>query len=238
METIKDILIIYGRIITIFPLVLIIALFMGRRSIGELPVFDFLIIVSLGSIVGADIADPRIEHIPTAFAVAGVGLLQKSVSTLVVKNRRFGKWVTFEPIVVVKDGKIIVNNLKKVKYSIDNILQMLRENDVFDIAAVDTAVLEASGKLTVHKKTEKAAVTAEDLGITKTESGISYAVIMEGRIEQGTVNELNLDEVWILNQISEKGLQLKDIFLATINDKREMNITIQNQNISPRPLHH
>ncbi|MGV2685812.1 DUF421 domain-containing protein, partial [Clostridium perfringens] len=77
MELLKDLLLVLGRIYTIYPLLLGVTLFMGRRSIGELPVFDYIIILSLGSVIGADIADPKIEHIHTAFAIVVIGVLQK-----------------------------------------------------------------------------------------------------------------------------------------------------------------
>ncbi len=73
-----------GRIITTFPLMLTVALFMEKRSIGELPMFDFLIIIALGAVVGADIADPKIEHLHTAVAIILIGLLQRGVSTLAI----------------------------------------------------------------------------------------------------------------------------------------------------------
>lgn len=69
-----DYLKIIFRISTILPLFLFITLLTGRRKIGELPVFDFLVILILGSVVGADIADPEIEHLPTAFAVTSIML--------------------------------------------------------------------------------------------------------------------------------------------------------------------
>lgn len=113
MELLKDLLLVLGRIYTIYPLLLGVTLFMGRRSIAELPVFDYIIILSLGSVVGADIADPKIEHIHTAFAIIAIGLLQKLASILLVKSRRIGKWITFEPLIVVKDGQFIYPNMKK-----------------------------------------------------------------------------------------------------------------------------
>lgn len=77
IEFLKETGLIFGRIITILPLLLIVTLLMGKRAIGELPVFDFLIIVTLGAVVGADIADPSIHHLPTAMAIIGIGILQK-----------------------------------------------------------------------------------------------------------------------------------------------------------------
>src|SRR5690554_1092215 len=123
MEFLKDTLMVVGRIVTIFPLLLMITLYMGRRSIGELPVFDFLIIIALGAVVGADIADPKIEHIHTAVAIIAIGLLQKLFATLHVRSKWFGKLITFEPVIMVSHGTLIQKNLRKTKYSIDNILQ-------------------------------------------------------------------------------------------------------------------
>ncbi|WP_010268360.1 DUF421 domain-containing protein [Paenibacillus senegalensis] len=225
MHIAKDGLIVIGRIFTIFPLLLFITLFMGRRSIGELPIFDLLIIIALGAIVGADIADPKIEHIHTAIALIVIGLMQKLYSVFLVRSRRFGKLVSFEPIVVIKDGVFIVENMKKVRYPIDNVLQMLREVDIFDISEVDTAVLEANGKLTAFKKTEKSAVTRSDLNIAVQAAGIAYPVIMEGRIEREALKTLNLTEEWLNKQLKSKKIKLSDVFFATANDNHELTIT-------------
>lgn len=89
MEIIKDLGLVAGRIITMIPLMLFVTLFMGRKAIGELPVFDFLVILILGALVGADIADPDIRHIPTAFAIVSIGIVQKIFSVGVLKFRWF-----------------------------------------------------------------------------------------------------------------------------------------------------
>ncbi|PZE19721.1 DUF421 domain-containing protein [Paenibacillus xerothermodurans] len=211
---------------------------MGRRSVGELPVFDFLIIISLGAVVGADIADPDIGHIHTAIAIVAIALLQKVYSFFLIRSRRFGKSVSFEPIVVIKDSAFIVQNLKKARYPIDNILQMLREKNIFDISEVDTAVIEANGKLTVFKKAEKSAATREDVGVGRPDQGVAYPIIIEGRIEQQTLNKLNLTEIWVLQPLERKKMRLSDVFFASVNGKRELNITTKQQQPSPPPILH
>ena len=133
LEFMKDMLLILGRIVTIIPLLLFTTLFMGKRAIGELPVFDFLIVIILGALVGADIAEPDIKHLPTAFAIIAIGVFQRIVTRWKISNRKIGRLLTFEPTVVLQNGKFVNENLKKIRYSIDNILQMLREKDVFDI---------------------------------------------------------------------------------------------------------
>jgi uncharacterized membrane protein YcaP (DUF421 family) len=235
IETVKEIVIVYGRIITIFPLLLFATLIMGKRSIGELPVFDFLIVLTLGSIVGADIADPKIEHIHTAMAVLGVALLQRMFSSWAIQRRWFGRLITFEPTIIIRNGEFVMGAMKKIRYSLDNILLMLREKDVFDLSEVELGIIEANGKLTVLKKATKLTPTLEDLNIYKRPGGMSYPVIVEGKIYMEILSQLNLDEAWILNELTKHGLSRNDIFFASVNSKQELTYSVINNNKKSPP---
>ncbi|TSB46859.1 DUF421 domain-containing protein [Alkalicoccobacillus porphyridii] len=225
-EELKDLVLILGRIITIFPLLLAMTMYMGKRSIGELPIFDFLIIISLASVVGADIADPNVKHLPTAFAIICICLFQVLVSKLAISKRRFGKWITFEPTVIIRDGKILVKNLSSIRYSLDNILQLLREKDVFDINDVELGIIEASGELSVFKKASKQSVLIEDLHIQKKPGGMSYPVIIEGEIQKEVLKSINLHENTLLNKLSEKGItSYASIFLCTIDSNLNIHLS-------------
>ncbi|MFN2746435.1 DUF421 domain-containing protein [Bacillus sp. z60-18] len=240
METVKEILLVYGRIITILPFLLMVTLYMGKRSIGEMPVFDFLIIITLGAVVGADIADPKIEHLHTAFAVLGIALLQRLTSKIMIKSRTLGRLITFEPTIVIKDGTFIVGNLKRIRYSIDNILQMLREKDVFNVGDVEMAFIEANGNLTVYKKPDKMEVTAEDLGIQKSRGGFSYPVIVDGKIYASVLRQLHISESWLIDQLKERGIeQISAVFFASVNQQHELHVSLQNDmtKVEPDILH-
>ncbi|WP_234410553.1 DUF421 domain-containing protein [Caldalkalibacillus mannanilyticus] len=226
----KDILILVGRIITIFPLLLIMALFMGKRAIGELPVFDFLIIVSLAAVAGADIADPKIGHVHTAIAIVLIGIFQRVISKWAIQYRWFGKLITFEPTLVIRNGQFLIKNMKKIRYSLDNLLQMLRENGVFDVRDVELAIIEANGKLTVQQKKEKEVVTNEDMGITKKSALFSFPVIVEGRIYQEVLDKLKLDEAWLLQQMKEQGIHhTQEVFFASLTENRELHISLKTE---------
>lgn len=236
----KDILLICGRILTIIPLLLFTTLFMGKRAIGELPVFDFLIVIILGAVVGADIADPNIEHLPTAVAIIAIGIFQRIVTKWKISNRKVGKLLTFEPTVVLQNGKFVHKNLKKIRYSIDNILQMLREKDIFDINEVETAIIEASGALSVLKKAEKNSVTLEDMNIRKPTSTISFPVIVEGTVYSDVLSDVNLNEAWLKQELHNQGVNdLKDVFFASINHNLELHISLINEkNLVIPPIKH
>ena len=228
MELGKELLVVTGRIFTIIPLLLCITFFMGKRSIGELPIFDFLIIITLGAVVGADIADPKIQHIHTAVAIIVIGVFQKVVSKLVIRYRKFGHVITFEPTIVIQEGQFIVKNLKKISYSIDNILQMLREKDVFDVSDVHLGIVESNGRLSVLKRAQKSSVTIEDMSITKKSSMLSYPVIIDGQIREDVVQRLNLSREWLYQQLQDLNIKSdKDVFFASINTNHELHISLK-----------
>ncbi|MGO4889054.1 DUF421 domain-containing protein [Anaerobacillus sp. MEB173] len=241
-EFMKEILLILGRIITILPLLLFINLFMGKRAIGELPIFDFLIIIILGAVVGADIADPNIHHFPTAIAIIAIGILQRIVAKWKISNRKIGRLLTFEPTVVIQNGKFLERNLKKVRYSIDNVLQMLREKNIFDINDVETAIIEANGALSVLKKPQKNSVTLEDMKIPKTTSAISFPIIVEGTIYPSVLKHFSLNEAWLQQKLSHKGVgDIKNVFFASINHNLELYVSLKDKdknNIAVPPIKH
>lgn len=241
LNTLKEIPTILGRIVTIIPLLLFVTLFMGRRSIGEMPVFDFLIIITLGAVVGADIADPSIHHLPTIVSIIAIGILQRVVSKWIISNRKIGRMITFEPAIVIWKGQLLHDNLRRIRYPIDNILVMLREHQIFDLSEVDTAIIESNGKLTVQKKVEKQNVTKEDLQIhPSTPHLLSFPLIMEGKIDQAVLFSLGLDENWLRKNLQKQGISdEKEVFFASINEEKHLSVSLYHpSSLSPPPLRH
>lgn len=229
MELMNELLVVAGRIITILPLMLGITFYMGKRSIGELPVFDFLVIITLGAVVGADIADPAIPHIHTAVAIVLIGLLQIIVSKLVIKYRKLGHVITFEPTIVIMDGKLIKSNLERLRYSIDNLLQMVREQGIFDIKDVYLGIVEANGKLSILKQPNKEGVTIEDMKLEKKNSSLSYPVIIDGKVYEDVLAKLELSNEWLQQELKKLDIRnLGEVFFASVNTKKELHVSLEN----------
>lgn len=229
MELVKELLVVVGRIVTILPLMLGITFFMGKRSIGELPVFDFLIIITFGAVVGADIADPAIPHIHTAVAIVLIGILQIIVSKLVIKYRKLGHIITFEPTVVIVEGKLVKSNLKRLRYSIDNLLQMTREQGIFDIKDVYLGIIEANGKLSLLKQPNKEGVTVEDMKLQKKNSSLSYPIIIDGNVYEDVLVKLELSSEWLKQELKVLEINnLDEVFFASVNTKKELHVSLKN----------
>ncbi|MHA7966429.1 DUF421 domain-containing protein [Paenibacillus sp. CAU 1782] len=225
MSFIKDSMLVIGRIYTIYPLLLIVALYMGRRSVGQLPIFDFLIFLSLGSVVGADIADPKVEHIHTAVAVIAIGILQRLFAYLVIRFRKFNKLVTFEPVIVINKGQFIQGNMRKVQYSIEDVTAMLREQSIFDASTVELAILEGDGGLSVLQQKNNQQLTQELLQNNDAAIGLSYPLIREGIVLEKTLSSLGYNQAWLEKKLKSSGYAAEDIFFATVDDNGALNIT-------------
>ena len=145
--------------------------------------------------------------------------------------------ITFEPTVVIHNGGLIEENLKKVRYSIDNILQMLREKDTFSLDEVELAVLEANGRLSVYKKPLKTPVTVEDLGLVKKEKGLAYPLIVDGIVVEKVLSYMNKDILWLEEQLRLKKVNVEDVFFASINEDLQLKISNTNSSEIP-PLQH
>lgn len=214
------------RIATIMGLLLVLVLMTGRRKIGELPVFDFLTIIILGNVVGADIADPEIPHMPTAYAVVLLIGIQYLISHFTVKNRKFGKKITFEPIIVIQNGQFIKSNMKKVRYSIENVLMFLREKEIFDIQDVEYAIVEDSGNISVMKKSQVQSLTPDDMNIVTKYKGLKIPLIVDGEVYEDNLQRLNLDKVWLQHQLKLNNVNsFEEAFYVDINTEGKLSIS-------------
>ena len=220
-------LIILFRIITIMLLLLFSTLFItGKRPIGELPVFDFLSLIIVGAIVGADIADPNIEHLPTAFAVIVLALLQRLISFLMIKYRKINKLLTFEPTIVITNGKLIQKNIKKINYTIEEILMLLRNKEIFDISQLEYAIVESNGKISIMRKTEYEQATKKDLKIESIEKDIPIVVILERQIIKKSLNYIDVSEDELRSILQSNGYEdYSNLFLVTLSKNKTIGIS-------------
>jgi uncharacterized membrane protein YcaP (DUF421 family) len=187
-------LIVFYRIITVLFAFLIIALLLSKRHLGRYTIFDFITAVTMGAVAGADISDVKEPHGPRIFALIVIGITHVLFTKMLIKNRKLGKLLTFDPTMIVQNGKIVVKNLNKVRYTLDDLISHLRENGVFDISELEFALLEPNGKLSFLKKSQYANVTPFDLNIPTKYKGLSLPLIIEGKVNHKMLKSANLTE--------------------------------------------
>ena len=227
-----ELLTIFWRTAFSYFMVFLMMRIMGKREIGKLSIFDLVISIMIAEIavfVIEDVDKPLLEGIvPMVTLVA----IQIAIAYVTLKNQTIRLWFDGKPSVLVENGKLNREEMRKQRYSLDDLLLQLRENNVTDLADVESAVLETTGKLTVVKK-ENAdkkndrAKSESDGGLEETGSsariryeGLPLPLIMDGKVQDQNLQKIGKTRFWLKNQIRERGVSdFKDVFFCSIDHR-------------------
>lgn len=225
-------LVVFIRSIISFFSLLIFAKILGKQQISQLTFFDYVLGITIGSIAASLSTDLSSRSWPHWIGLLTWAFLGYLMEILTLKFRYVAKYIEGEPTIVIMNGQIMENALKKMKYSISEIMELLRNKSVFDLTEVDFAIIEPNGQLSLLKKAEYQTVTAKDMHIQKTSSGISTELIYDGIIIEENLRQLNKDKHWIMAQLKQQGIyDPSEVFLATLNPAGSLYLDLYKDHI-------
>jgi uncharacterized membrane protein YcaP (DUF421 family) len=220
----EGLVVLVRSIISFFSL-LIFAKILGKQQISQLTFFDYTLGITIGSIAATlttDLSSRAWPHFVGLFAWAFLGYLMQLITE---KWRYAAKYIEGEPTIIIMNGKIMENALKKMKYTAADIMSLLRIKDVFDLSQVDFAIIEPNGQLSVLKKPEYEPLTPKDMSILKAPSGISTELIYDGILIDQNLKQLNKSKKWLIDQLKMHEVKdISDVFLATLTPSGSLYI--------------
>ena len=167
-----------------FFTLLIFAKLLGKQQISQLAFFDYVLGITIGSIAASLTTDLSSRAWPHWIGLLVWAVLGYLMEYITMKWRYAAKYIGGEPTIVIMNGKIMEDALRKMKYTVSDVMELLRNKDIFDLTQVDFAIIEPNGQLSVLKKPEYEPLTAKDMNITKTSTGISTEIIYDGILIQ------------------------------------------------------
>lgn len=214
------------RTLFMYFFVLVTLRLMGKREIGKLSIFDLVVSIMMAEIAVFVIEDPKISLIRGIVPIIALMLTQIMLSYITLKSKKVRELVEGEPSVLIADGKIRDEEMKKQRYTIDDLLTQLREKNINNIADVEFAVLETSGKLSVFSKPKRLPVTKEDMKINGQEyHGLPLPVVADGRIMSKNIQKINKDQKWLEEELAKHGYKdIRKVYFASIDHKGEFYI--------------
>ncbi|MBO5530672.1 MAG: DUF421 domain-containing protein [Bacilli bacterium] len=181
--------------------------FMGKRELGELSLVDFVISTVLSQIIAISIENYKEPLLFTLAPLIVLVLLQVFLAYLSLKNKKIRTFLDGTESLIINKGKLNKNEMKKQRYSLDDLLSQLRDKDIRTIDEVDYAVLETGGKLSVFKKDDKERTV------------FPLPLILDGEIEYKNLEYINKDEYWLLDILKEKKTDLEDVFYSFLRGR-------------------
>ena len=223
------------RSILAFSILLIGTRILGKQTISQMTFFDFIAGISLGAIT-ANLAfnlTIDIHHFLISFFI--FILILFITAYISMKSRKARKILAGDPTVIIQDGKILEENMRKMRYTLDYLNQQLREKDIFEIEEVLYAIIEPHGTLTVLKKPLFRAVTPKDLQLQPSEKGLPIELIMDGKVVSKNLEEYNLSMQWLEGELRRRNVTCKEVFYAVRSSNGSLYLDYYNDNI-PSPV--
>ncbi|MBR5320749.1 MAG: DUF421 domain-containing protein [Clostridia bacterium] len=207
------------RTSVLYIFVIAIMRLMGKRQIGELQPTELVVTLLLSEIIAIPMQDNDISLVSAIVPVLVLVGFEILISVISLKSVKIRNLMQGNSIIIIRDGKLDLKKIKELRFTIDDILEALRQKDIFDISKVQYAVVETNGTISVMLKPQFEPVTREDLSIKTIDSGIPCAVIVDGRIIKTDFDSCNMTMEKLKKIIKKDKINVDKTLLMTIDKK-------------------
>ncbi len=207
----------YFRTIFLYLVLIFAVRLMGKRQIGEMEPAEFVVtmlIANLASIPMQDGAIPLYSGLVPILTVLGTELV---VSGLIFASVRLRRVFCGKPVILINNGKLDQASLRRTRITLDELSGHLREKNVLDIQAVQYAILETNGTLSVFPYPKYRPASAKDAGIHPKNQFLPVTVIEDGYLSQENLRLAGKDEVWLSGVLNSHCTQVRDTLLLTVD---------------------
>lgn len=210
----------YRALISLITLFFITKL-IGKKQVSQLSLFDYVIGISIGNFAAEMTINLDSNEYNGILAVVIFGVIAYLVSLVEMKSMCLRRFFSGVPTILIQDGNLIREGLKKTKLDLNDLLEQCRINGYFNISDIEYALMEANGQISFLPKTENKSVTIKDMKLKVTKEGLVANVIIDKKIIIKNLENMGKDLKWLEHELEVKGLKKDDILLATldINDK-------------------
>lgn len=209
--------------VSLFVLFLLTKL-MGSKQVSQLTMFDYIIGISIGSIA-AEMATELDTPLNSLAAMIVYGIIAAAVSYISEKSLKARKLLSGKPLVLLDNGKLYRENMKKARMDINEFLMQCRSQGYFDISNIQTAVMEFNGRMSILPKSTERPLTPNDMNIAPEQEHMTIALIEDGVIIEENLKASGKDYIWLKKQLKEQGFNTPEDVLLAMCD-RDNRLTV------------
>ncbi|MEK0315440.1 DUF421 domain-containing protein [Cohnella sp. 56] len=221
-----------GALIVLF----IMARLLGKKQISQLTFFEYILGITLGELAGFISTDIESHYSYGLIALAVWFTVPFTLEYLSMKSIRLRHLLEGRGRVVVKEGKVMEDNLKKEHLTTDELMEQLRGKNAFNLADVEFAVMETSGELSVLLKKEKQPLTPSDIGMPKVHEVEPQVVIMDGKMMSEPLATAGLSPGWLATELEKIGVTVDNVFLGQVDAYQQLYVDLYDDKLQvPAP---
>lgn len=224
MDLLKIVWLSFGSLLALFILTKI----MGNKEMSQLSMFDYIIGITIGSIAAEMSTALENDFMQPLLAMIIYALASVVISFVSYKSLKVNRFLTGPSLILLDNGEIYRNNLKKAKLDITEFLMQCRTSGYFNLSDIQTAILEPNGKISFLPKAEKRPATPSDMNISVPVDRVVVNVVLDGIVLKENLYHTGNDELWLEKELVSQGIQnVDDIYLATCDCNNNLSVYLK-----------
>ncbi|KRG09478.1 DUF421 domain-containing protein [Lederbergia galactosidilytica] len=204
---------------------------LGKKQLSHLSFFEYIVGITIGSIAAEISTGLETNYMNGVYSLLIWTIIPFVAGIIGLKSKKVRNFIEGSSTVVIKDGKIQEENLSKEQYTVDELLQLLRKKNAFQIADVEFAILESNGDLNVMLKKDKQPITPADLQLEVAPEKVPQTVIMEGKIIDIGLTSRGLNRSWLEIELEKLGVALENVYLGQVDTYGQLTVDIYDDKI-------
>ena len=207
----------YVRTIILYLILILVIRLMGKRQIGEMEASEFVVTMLVANLAAIPMQDggiPLFSGLVPILTVLGVELV---LSTLSLRSVRLRKLLCGKPVLLIENGRILQENLRRTRVTLDELTGHLREKDVLDLRAVQYAILETNGNLSVFPYPAEKPASAKDAGIQARRQFLPLTIVSDGQLLKDNLAKAGKDEAWVEKVLRSHNADIAATWLLTVD---------------------
>ena len=207
----------YLRTIILYLVLIAVIRLMGKRQIGQMEPSEFVVTMLVANLASIPMQDEGISLASGLVPILTVLGIELVLSQLSLQSIRFRKLLCGKPVILIENGNILQENLRKTRVTLDELTGHLREKDVLDLTTVQYAILETNGNLSVFPYPKEKPATAGDAGVQTEKQYLPLTIISDGKLLQENLKKAGKDLPWLHKTLKKQNCLLKDTWLLTVD---------------------
>ncbi len=203
---------------------------MGKRQLGDLQPVELVVTLLIADLAAIPMQDTNIPLLLGLVPILILVSLELIFSGLMLKFPFVTTLISGKPVAVIVDGQIQQKELKRLRMSVEDLTESLRQLNIFNIEEVQYALVETNGKVSAVLKPANRPVTAKDMQVQLPDNGMPVVVVSDGHISDWALNLCNLDKQWVLDTLKQHNCPLQEVFLMTVDKQRQIYLVRKDGN--------
>lgn len=209
----------FFRSIILYLIVLVVMRLMGKREIGQLQPFELAISIMIADLASIPMAEIGIPIFNGIVPILGLLVMHLIISIINMKSMKGREIICGKPSILIYRGKIDEKQLKKERFTINELEERLRGNNVVNLGDVEYAILETSGQVTVIQKPGKRNTIPEDFNIEPEYEGIPYDLVVDGKVMEKNLKLIGKDYQWLKKEVKKFNMKPEEALIVTVDGR-------------------